>query len=312
MPSNLKKIDFSYDDMTLDELFYDNNYQPKYCVADTKGVNKVLSRPLCFDNIYEDRPFVFNSIVTSIDGKMAFLDKPQGPLIAKANKYAGYGQLADYWILNVLRGSADAILTGTVAINAEVNTGGTGHCYDEEIEIYREQIGKNPVPLGIVVTIDGDDINYNAKIFNSDEKVIVFYSTLNGYEKIKSNNSKNTIKIDENTASLNYNDLDANNIYVICTDEQELNHKVGMSILKRMGIDFLLVESPTVAHVFMRDKILDELFINTSCLYVGGKAPSMGYNFEAFTTENHPHTRFVSIHKYQENFMYCRYKLIYD
>lgn len=311
MPSKLKKIDFPYQDMKLKELFYDERYSNSLMGADTEGIRTVFGRSFAFEKMYKDRPYVFNSLVTSIDGKIAFEDASQGPLIAKKNKYAGNGGTVDYWILNVLRGSADAIFTGTASINKEAKTGGTGHCYDEQIEIFREQHGKNPIPLGIVVTMDGLDINYEAAIFHSSEKPLVFYSTEEGYKNIASNSERKVNKVTlDNIISIS--DIRVSEVYVIVSGNNQFDHKLGMKILKNMGIDRLLVESPTVTHFFMKEKLMDELFLNYSCVYVGGKATSIGMQAPSFTSEDHPHTKLVSVYMYNNHFIYLRHRLIYE
>lgn len=311
MPSKLKKIDFPYEEMKLKELYFDESYHNGLIGAKTEGIKKVFGRDFYFETCYEDRPYIFNSLVTSIDGKIAFEDAPQGPLIAKKNKYAGQGATVDYWILNILRGSADAIFTGTASINKEAKTGGTGHCYDEQIEIFREENGKNPIPLGIVVTFDGNDINYEAAIFNSSEKPLVFYSTEVGYQNILNGSKKKVHRIDEENIILLAH-IKNDEVYVIVSDQSTFNHKKGMLILKRMGVDKLLIESPTVTHFFMKEKLMDELFLNYSCLYVGGAATSIGMTSPSFSSEDHPHTRLISIHMYNKHFIYLRHKLIYE
>ncbi|MEG0329052.1 MAG: dihydrofolate reductase family protein [Longicatena sp.] len=310
MPSRLNKIDFKYKEMKLKELYFDENYHKVLEGASTEGIHEILGRDFYFNAEYKHRPYIFNSLVTSIDGKIAFEDAPQGPLIAKNNKYAKHGAIIDYWILNLLRGSADAILVGTNSINLETKTGGTGHCYDEEIEIYRELTGKAATPLRIIVTLDGKDINYQAPEIMSKDMVTIFYTTKRGSMTIKNSQTKEVVEITDISVDIDL--FDSNKIYVILSGEDELNHLKGMKILKKMGINRLLVESPTVAHIFMQEKIMDELFLNYSCVYVGGKATSIGVNCNAFTSANHPHTKLVSIHMYNEHFIYLRHKLIYE
>jgi len=309
MPSRLKKIDFPFDKMNLTELYFDENYiKGKLCVS-SKGARKVLGRDLYFENYYDDRPYIYNGLVMSLDGKIAFNDSPVGPLIVKENKYIGDGKIIDYWILNLLRGAADAIFVGTNSINAEIKSGGTGHCYDEEIEIFRESIGKDPIPLRIVVSLNGQDINYNAAEIKSDETTTVFYTTRYGAENIESNQPKTVIRIDKLNSSKV--DFDKTKIYTIISGDKDFDHKCGMKILKKMGINTLFVESPTVSHVFMQEKILDELFLSYSCVYLGGNSVSMGMRCEAFTSVDHPHTRLVSIYMYNQHYLSLRHKVIY-
>lgn len=41
---------------------------------------------LRFPAVPADRPYTYTSLVTSLDGKIAFSDAPQGPLIARLNQ----------------------------------------------------------------------------------------------------------------------------------------------------------------------------------------------------------------------------------
>jgi len=310
MPSNLKKIDFPYQEMKLKELYFDESYPKALDGADTEGIRTVLGRPFYFGREPEDRPYVYNSLVTSIDGKIAFPDSPQGPLIARNNQYAGKGGTVDYWILNLLRGSADAILTGTVGINAEAKTGGTGHCYDEQIECYRESQGHSPVPLGIVVTLFADDINFNAAIFRSSEKPLFFYTTKKGADRLIASQAKQVIIIDEDHI-IPISEISTEHVYALVSGEEMFDHHRGLRILKRMGVNRLLVESPTVTHFFIQEKLMDELFLDYSCVYLGGDAKSIGAGCRSFTSTDHPHTKLISIYMYNPHFLYFRHQLIY-
>ena len=44
-------------------------------------------------------------------------------------------------------------------------------------------------------------------------------------------------------------------------------------MLKRFGIHRLLVETPSYMHYLVSQKLMDELFFNYSCIYVGGAGP---------------------------------------
>ena len=80
---------------------------------------KEIYGELKFDKLYEDRPYTYTSLVTSIDGRIAFTDAPQGPLIAKLNQYDGDGAGADWWILNMLRAVSDGDIIGAGTLKAE-------------------------------------------------------------------------------------------------------------------------------------------------------------------------------------------------
>lgn len=317
MITNLKKIEFDYKAMKLNEIYFNKNISLLNEGVVLSQVRDVFGRDLMFGDFLEERPYTYNSLVTSIDGKIAFLDSPQGPLIAKTNKYAGIGSTVDYWILNLLRGSADAILCGTQSISKEVNTGGTGHCYDANITEYRIENGMSNIPWRIVVTLDGSDIPFEAAQFTHPEMPSFFYTTEYGIDNIRLNSRKDIVVLgpfssidDVEIANFVY---DSTKSYVIVTSsEKAFNNEIGLKILKKIGVNKLLIESPTVTHIFMQEKILDELFINQSGIYVGGSAISIGQNCNAFTSNYHPHTELISIYMHSPHFIYSRYRLNYE
>ena len=90
------------------------------------------------------------------------------------------------------------------------------------------------------------------------------------------------------------------------TDSEEL-----LKILRAMGMEKVLIESPTYCHHLMKEGLLDEIFINTSCVFVGGKATSIGSNSQSFTSVEHPHSEIVTMHMHSPHFVYTRYKMIY-
>ncbi|HAM63111.1 MAG: hypothetical protein A2Y20_10340 [Firmicutes bacterium GWF2_51_9] len=315
--TNLKKIAFDYPRLKLNELYFNQQVDlPNEGVA-LPQLREVFGRDLMFGAFPEDRPYAYNSLVMSVDGKIAFADAPQGPLVARNNKFAGDGSMVDYWILNVLRGSADAILCGTQSIAKEVNSGGTGHCYDANISAHRVDRHKNEIPWRIVVTLDGTDIAFEAAQFTHPEMPSFFYTTSAGVEHIRTHSSKEAIVIGpfDDVESVNVGEFvyDPQKSYIIVTNrERKFDNRMGMKILKKIGVDTLLVESPTVTHIFMKEGLMDELFLNQSGLYIGGDATSIGQRCVPFSSIVHPHTELVSIYMHSPHFIYCRYRLHYE
>ena len=88
--------------------------------------------------------------------------------------------------------------------------------------------------------------------------------------------------------------------------------QTALYVLKRFGIHRLLVETPSYMHYLVSQKLMDELFFNYSCIYVGGQALTIGKFGREFTSEDHPHTRMLSIHTHSDHFFYLRHKLLYD
>lgn len=311
----LKKIDFPYKEMKLKELFYNNEVNLPNEGVVSSVVKAVLGKDFFLGEFPDDRPYIYNSLVTSVDGRIAFADDKAGPLVAKMNSRAGIGGLVDYWILNLLRGSADAILVGTKSISTEKNSGGTGHCYDGNIVDRRKELGMWPAPWRIVVTLDGRDVAFEASQFTNPSSPVFFYTTEQGVDFISKNIDRDVEVIGGFSSleeiSINKFEFNIDKAYIIVTGEKKLNNKMGMRILKEMGIEKLLVESPTITHIFMEEKMIDELFLNQSGLYIGGEGLTIGSNQNAFTTLNHPESELISIHMHSPHFIYMRYKLHY-
>ena len=101
-------------------------------------------------------------------------------------------------------------------------------------------------------------------------------------------------------------------VLVIGTGDTAPDSRVALYILKRFGIDRLLVETPSYMHYLVSQKMMDELFFNYSCIYVGGQALTIGKFGKEFGSKDHPHTRVLSIHSHSDHFFYFRHKLLYD
>jgi len=250
--------------------------------------------------------------VTSIDGKIAFDDAPEGPLIASRNVHAGNGALTDWWFLNLLRANADAILFGANTLRNEPTA--TGHIYDCFLEEARMVSGKNAVPINVIPTLDGSDIPYEHIEFHCNEIPVIFYTVnkaipllkkhfpdlivLGPYEKPQDVDFKNFFPIPSKKYAL------------ICGSASLPDHQVALRMLHKMGVKRLLIESPLMTHLYLKENLVDELFINISCLYVGGDAMSIGKRSDTFTSINHPHTELVRIYMHSPHFIYTRHRLV--
>ena len=101
-------------------------------------------------------------------------------------------------------------------------------------------------------------------------------------------------------------------ILVIATGDKAPDSHVALYIMKKFGLDKVLVETPSYMHYLVSQKLMDELFFNYSCIYVGGQALTIGKFGKEFTSTDHPHTRMLSIHTHSDHFFYFRPQLIYD
>lgn len=270
-----------------------------------------------FEKLHEDRPYTFTSLVTSLDGRIAFSDAPQGPLISRENKYGQNGAMADWWILNLLRTVSDGIMVGAGTMNAEADF--TGHIFDQELEDARIAAGVNPVPWNIITSLDGTDIPFEHRMFKEKELPLMISTSVKGLSVVEAHIKNEYIVIgplaskEEVTAEHVEAMKNAEGkVIVIATGDAFPDSHVAFYLLKQFGIDRLLVETPSYMHYLVGEKLMDELFFNYSCLYIGGKALTIGQFGKEFTSKDHPHTRMLSIHSSSDHFFYFRHQLIYN
>ena len=144
MATSLFKMPFDVDRLHLTRIYQSKELES--CQVETMSCPKIqkIYGDLKFLELHEDRPCTYTSLVTSIDGRIAFTDAPQGPLIAKKNKYDPAGADADWFILNMLRAVSDGVMLGAGTMNAEADY--TCHVFDQDMEDMRIENGKNRCP----------------------------------------------------------------------------------------------------------------------------------------------------------------------
>lgn len=310
--TQLPQMEFPYEDMKLNRLFGNEDWDYSLDGIQDACIEQVLSSQLQFTRSSPDRPLLYSSLVMSIDGRIAYPDAPEGPFIASKNRKAGTGSLVDWWILNLLRASSDALMFGANTLTAEAES--TGHVYDANLAQARIEAGLQPVPWNVIPTLDGLDLPLDHKEFTCGEIPVLIYTSPSGYENLKTRLTGEWTLLGPYTDSTEVTAcLDPKKKYVMVTGLDKFpDHQVGMRALKRLGIGKLLVESPTLTHLLIQEQLMDELFFNYSCVYVGGNALTIGQSFPAFAAEDHPHTALLSVHMHSPHFMYLRHRLIYD
>lgn len=318
--SNLPKIPITQDDINRikikriyksDEL---DNYKVK--ALDSTLVDEFYGE-LKFKELYDDRPYLYTSLVTSIDGRIAYSDDPEGPNIARLNKYDTDGADSDWLILNALRTAADGVIVGANTMTAEVDY--TVHVFYEEMEGSRVRTGKPDVPWNIITSLNGSDIPYNHKMFEEAEVPVMISTSVDGLDNVKKNLNSEYIVIGPFKSKEDVDKVDLNNylserdkVLVLATGSATPDAKVTMYALKKLGFDQVLVETPAFAHYLVAQELMDEFFFNYSCVYIGGEALTIGESGKEFTSTDHPHTRMLSIHSHSDHFFYFRHKLLYN
>lgn len=316
MATSLFKMPFDVDRLHLTRIYQSKELES--CQVETMSCPKIqkIYGDLKFLELHEDRPCTYTSLVTSIDGRIAFTDAPQGPLIAKKNKYDPAGADADWFILNMLRAVSDGVMLGAGTMNAEADY--TCHVFDQDMEDMRIENGKNPVPWNIITSLDATDIPFGHILFNTPEVPVMISTSRKGMELVRENLKNEAYFVDAPSMEAVTEELiqgmkeNADKVLVIGTGDTAPDSKVALYVLKKFGIDRLLVETPSYMHYLVSQKMMDELFFNYSCIYVGGQALTIGKFGKEFTSEDHPQTRMLSIHTHSDHFFYLRHKLLYD
>lgn len=316
MATSLFKMPFDSQRLKVQRVYA--SMELAHCQVETMSCEKIreIYGELKFLELHEDRPCTYTSLVTSLDGRIAFTDAPQGPLIAKKNKYDPAGADTDWFILNMLRAVSDGVMLGAGTMNAESDY--TCHVFDQDMENMRIENGKNPVPWNIVTSLDATDIPFDHVLFNTPEVPVMISTSRKGMELVRKNIQNDACFVDVPSIESVTEEMiqsmrdAAGKVLVIGTGDTAPDSKVALYVLKKFGIDRLLVETPSYMHYLVSQKMMDELFFNYSCIYVGGQALTIGKFGKEFTSEDHPHTRMLSIHTHSDHFFYFRHKLLYD
>jgi riboflavin biosynthesis pyrimidine reductase len=319
----IPKLSFPIDKMQLVSLYQDELELKR--IRSSSSAREALSKvvkvyhELYFPRPTEDRPYIFASLVLSMDGKMAFQDNPQGPVIASANSIDPDGGLTDFWVLNVLRAHSDAIIVGAKTLISEPEV--VLACFDPDLVTERKtKLGKeNIYPLSIIVSLDGKDVPITHSIFSSPEVQTIIATSHQGglYLQQKYDNEVLLIgpyntpsEIDGNWISQQIRNAgkDGKKV-VLMTGDDIPDARLFLNILRKIGIEHLLIESPTYMWLLMNQQMLDEFFVNYSSLYAGGPL-TPGYA-NGFSQQDHPHTKFLIIATHQNSFIFTRQKLVY-
>ena len=312
----IPQVEFNQEAIRLKKIF-DNTEKMQYVNPGLpcEKVNDVYGE-LKFGEIPADRPLTYASYVMSIDGKIAYEDNEVGPMIAKKNLLDSDGASADFWILNLLRANCDGIIIGSGTLIKEPDY--SGSAYDPDLLKARVEAGRPLAPWTVIVTTTGRKIPFGNPVFSSEEIPVVIATSPDGVKNLEKEITKEYYILPKTDSEDNRHQIkkmteeNPGKIAVIVTGEgMNTDSEEMLAILKEMGMEKVLVESPTYCHHLMKEGLLDEIFINTSCVFVGGLATGIGTNSQSFSSTNHPHAEIVTIHVHSPHFVYTRYKMIY-
>ena len=306
---NIPLIKFDMEPMKLNTIFESDNAEKRRYIFDCQKIkdmygNFTLGEPL------KEYPLTYGSYVMSIDGKIAFEDDEVGPLIAKNNFLDKDGADADFWVLNLLRAAADAIIIGSGTLIKEPTY--SGSTYDIDLIAEREKNGMTKAPVTAIVTRTGKGIPWKNAVFKTDDIKFIINTSPNGLESVISEIDRDYYVIDLSKSELDNTYESAlekdDRVWIVVTGkESETDADMFLKFMKRAGLVNILVESPSYCHELMKRDLLDEIFINSSCIFVGGSAVSIGSYDKSFTSKKHPHAEIRSIKIHKKNFIYTHY-----
>ncbi|MTI46648.1 MAG: hypothetical protein FH761_02310 [Firmicutes bacterium] len=313
----LSTIEFPVDKIRLTPVYKNND---RLCTIKKSSFETNIPRkiidgygPIYFPKSHKDRPYIYSSMVLTLDGKSAFEDENKSSAISKGNYLDPDGGLADLWILNILRTYADGIIFGAKTLQVEENI--TGHIYDQELAEDRISIlgKKEKIPWNIIVTRKGTGVPLDHIIFKNKEVPICIATSPEGFNNISHKLNREYLVLRDKYEAKNITQkriLDKNKIvFVVTGNGNKINLTHTLNIFRSMGIHRLLIESPTFMYVLMQEKKLDEAFMNYSGIYAGGEF-TLGRN-QAFSYKDFPATEILSIHIHRSSFLYTRQKIDY-
>ncbi|MDR2008617.1 MAG: dihydrofolate reductase family protein [Alphaproteobacteria bacterium] len=309
---------FDADDIKLNNIYSNLKASHKNNLLKSSKIKEVYG-DLLFEDSHTHRPLLHASFVCSMDGKINFNNQPNGSLIAKNNAKDPNGGLADFWVMNMLRATADGVIIGSGTLRDEPNI--TAHIFDKDLENDRLAAGKPAIPLNIIVSRSGKTIPFEHSIFKnplplmlitteSGAKYAKYYAQVDTFE-IGGYKSIDDVEYHQETI-INLYKENQQKLVILSCGEGEINNQIAMKILKILGLNYVSVEASHYTHSLIKEKMLDEIFLNYSGIYIGGNAMGIANTDEAFTSNNFPHMEMLSIHLHSPFFMYSRQRFVYD
>lgn len=298
---------------TVEELIFDVYYPDPELVAElsaaspltTPGKIKSVCGDLKFPAPSDSRPYLYGCMVLSFDGKMGFPDDPEGTLISKENHYDPKGGKLDFWMMNVCRTYADAVIMGTGTLKARMNKVWYAQIHDPDLLESRKELNKHTeVPLSVIASIDGKDIPFAHAIFGMDPAPVIITS-LKGAAYIKENMPRPVRVITEPEDIY----AESEELRVFAAGDEIADTEKLMKLLRDSGLEYVSVEAPGYIWTLIRAGILDEYMLNYSGVMAGGNT-ALG-TWGPLGVEHHAEAALVSV-GFTKGFMFTRQLMKYE
>ncbi|MEN9946836.1 MAG: hypothetical protein RLZZ293_1222 [Pseudomonadota bacterium] len=257
-------------------------------------LQQTLQTQFYFPNLV-NKPWIFSCFASSVDGKLCYPDLASGYAIAQNNFQAlSIEREADWWNLSLGRALADVVLIGSNSLALE------GGNYVANVDIpplveLRQQLNKAKFPWHLVVCRDSQQINWDQQLVVTDPDLpLIIYS-----QTITTNLPSNIVVVSKFNPDCSKQ--------LILASQLNIVDLVGQ--LYQAGLTTILNESPYYHHYLQQYNLLDEVWLNTSTIYIGGDGASLGKLNQAFSSTQHPHYTILTLHHIGYNFLYTRYKI---
>ncbi|RTK98314.1 MAG: hypothetical protein EKK57_11925 [Proteobacteria bacterium] len=285
-------MQLKFNTLLFNPLLDSSSYYPINNVV----INNILDADFRLPQII-NKAFIFSCFALSTDGRLCYPDLPSGFAIAKHNWLASdMERYADWWNLSLGRAIADAVIIGSNSLRYE-----NGH-YQAYVDIselldLREQLAKPKQLLHIIVCRDSRQINWQ-------------------HEALYQNQSLPIVIFTQQLPTTIPDGFVVTERYLSCQHRQII-HDADLDIRKlcaelfSAGIKTILNESPYYHHELQHLQLLDEAWLNTSGVQIGGDLASLGRINTPFDSSYHPHLTILTLQHIGYNFLYARYKISY-
>jgi riboflavin biosynthesis pyrimidine reductase len=250
---------------------------------------------LGFPPVPAERPWLFTNFVQSLDGIVSFSGKDASTADLSRSQ-------EDRWLMDLLRAHADAVLLGVNTLIAEAaqHASGRGFVYriqDEELRGLRRRLGRGREKNIFVTGSAALDLS-KYRVFDGEHVDAFILTTEAGANRLAERATHPHVRV------------------LAAGEDKTVDLPRAMRLLRReLGIERLLCEGgPTLHGNLQRAGLVDEMFLTTSPVLLGQRAPegdalrpTSFAGAPGFTKDAAPWWRWLSCRRAGEH-MFNRYR----
>jgi riboflavin biosynthesis pyrimidine reductase len=210
--------------------------------------------PLGFPAAPAGRPWLFSNFVQSLDGIVSFQSKDSTTADLSHSP-------ADRWVMDLLRAHADAVLLGvnTLVEEAHQHPSGRGFIYriqDEKLRELRRALGHGREKNIFVTGAASLDLG-KYRVFEGEHVEAFILTTDMGAKRLAEKKTHPHVRV------------------LVAGEGKTVDLPRAMALLRReLKVEYLLCEGgPTLHGHLQRAALVDEMFVTTSPVMVGQRAP---------------------------------------